>query len=81
MSKDPLWKKKGETIGLRRSYTLYPSDLIDYDIEEGYEVRLYVNVKSEDGSKADIELWGSKIPEFKPASTLRDKKLFDKPMS
>ena len=46
--------KKGETIGLRRSYSLYPFETIDY--EEGYEIRLIVNAKSADGSEVDIEL-------------------------
>jgi len=79
---DTPWRRKGETIGLRHSYTSYPADLIDYDVEEGYEVKLYINVKSEDGSKADMELWGSRLtPEFEPASNLwppKDKKLDDR---
>ena len=78
----PLWKKKGETVGLRHSYTLYPSEVVDSDVNEGYEVKQLINVKSEDGSKADIELWVSRVPrEPEPASNLwppKDKKVFDK---
>jgi len=76
-----LWKKKGETIGLRQSSTTYPQQIIYRDIVDDKIVTIIETYNYKGDDKLDLEYYIEyQENNFVPASKLwppKTKKLAD----